>query len=188
MKSLIFVVFAILLCNCSGPSQVTLTYYNSNSPEEQQLFIDSANKFNQLVGCEAVKLKHVDTDRTAKFEDGVQEIQIIESADFQLIAAKTAAAHEVDSVAALTFVADGDVVLARDDLTTECYYMYDNKCVYNKGEIFFFHELGHVFGLLHDEKESDIMAKAVSGKHTMYDFIDFINRLHQQTNVCKGVK
>jgi len=188
MKKFILIVLIFLICNCQPPNQVTFDYYNSNSELEKEFLINSAKKFNQLVGCEAIELNHINNNKMAKFEDGTREIQIIDRDVMNKITAKTNAAYGIDSTAALTFLADGDVAISRDIVTNRCFYEVEGQCVYTQGEILFFHEMGHTFGLLHDVNDSDIMNKIPKSAHTALDFIIFVERLHQKTNICKDIK
>lgn len=187
LKNIITLLILLTSINCNGISKIKLKYYDSNSENEQMLLLDSAKKFNALIGCEAVTLEYVEKTKEAIIGNGISEIQILESDVMNILAEKSAAAYGIDKAAAVTFFEDDDVFISRHKLT-DCYYEEFGQCVYLKIDIVFFHEIGHVFGLMHSENESDIMNKIPANKHSANDFIDFINQLQTKTNICDKKK
>ena len=86
LKNIITLLILLTNINCNGVSKIKLKYYNSNSENEQMLLLDSANKFNALIGCEAVTLEHVEKTKEAIIGNGISEIQILESDVMNILA------------------------------------------------------------------------------------------------------
>lgn len=182
----ILILLLFLLNDCDGNFRLYFQYYDSNTDEEKVFIESTTNKFNELVGCLAIHLQKIEEDKIAKDNNKKKEIQFVDRDLYNKIRDNYSFVEKNLLTEGMCLDKDTDIFFPRDAFTQECFYKIDDKCIYTRTEMAFFHEIGHAFGLKHTNNESDVMYFMNKRNRSFVDFDKFVNDLKSKTNICKG--